>query len=257
MSIRCPLIVALLLISPAVFGQKTQKRSPRVAPLKKTEAPVVRIFEGMKAKQLGVRLVQRNEKSGTLFVKNMTRGDLVVEFPSSFVGVQVVNNQARAGNGRAGAAQSVAASITPPRSRAQAAPRGDGAATARVHFPVAADKTIQLPITSACLEYGRPEPNARLPYTIIPVEQYSKNPVFHELLPLFAKKKASQKIAQAAAWHLSSNLSWTELSGITVSPALPVPLFDAAMLQRAKALIDEATALARKKQAEKTKQSEK
>jgi len=76
--------------------------------------------------------------------------------------------------------------------------RGSGPDRAGL-FSIPPGKTIRLPVTSVCLEYGKPEPNSRLNYVIVPVERYSTNPVFHELLPLFTETRASQKAAQAAA----------------------------------------------------------
>ena len=108
-------------------------------------------------------------------------------------------------------------------------------------------KTLRLNVTSVCLEYGKPEPNSNHRYVIMPVEKYSSNPVFHELLPLFTRTKASQRVAQASAWHLANGLTWTELAGLTSvrgRVGVPLPIFTADDLRAARALVHTATVIA-------------
>lgn len=233
-----------------------------------SESKALNVFEAMQSRQIEVKLTQRSEKSGTLFLRNPSKESVTLQFPESFVGIHVTNPNFLAGNGQAlpqtgggTTAQSTANSINFPDRKVSAdAPEPDSldkaetaetkaadaekaaARTRQVEVP--AGKTLQLPVTSVCLEYGKPEPNSKMPYLIIPVERYSRNPVLHELLPLFAKHRISQKTAQAAAWHVSNGLSWVDLSSIMGQGPVPAPLFSRATLQQANLLVNEATALA-------------
>lgn len=231
------------------------------------------VFEGMQKRQVEVKLTQRNEKTGTLFVRNPTDQAIKVAFPEAFVGVHVANANL-IGNGQVGRAatqiaQSTGVSFSPsntklasdaaepdslddkPTDKGQSADKGKPASKAKLSqanvFEVPAGKTVQFPVTSVCLEYGKPEPKPNMAYLIVPVEKYSRNPVLHELLPLFAKHRVGQRVAQAAAWHVSNGLSWTELSGIMGQSTIPAPMFDRASLQQANRLVNEAATIAVKK----------
>ena len=205
---------------------------------KPAEEKGIDIFQAGKEKKVEAKLVQQNEKTGYLMLRNISTETLNVRFPDAFVGANQIGNGRGARVGGPGTAQSTGITVTQG--------RGSGQDQAGL-FSIPPGKTIKLPVTSVCLEYGKPEPNSRLNYVIMPVERYSTNPVFHELLPLFTKTRASQKVAQAAAWHLSSGLSWSELVSVTdarASGGLPLPIFSANDLRAAKALVDKATALA-------------
>ncbi len=201
------------------------------------------VFQAGKEKKVEAKLVQQNEKTGYLLLRNTTTEALNIRFPDAFVGANQIGSGRGARVGGPGTAQSTGITVTQG--------RGPGQDRAGL-FSIPPGKTIKLPVTSVCLEYGKPEPNAKLNYVIMPVERYSTNPVFHELLPLFTKSKASQKVAQAAAWHLSSGLSWPELAGVTNprTPGIPIPIFSGNDLRAAKALVDKATAIAVEKQKE-------
>ena len=244
-----------------------------------SDSSAVNVFEGMQTRQIEVKLTQKSEKSGTLFLRNPTKEAVTVQFPESFVGIHVTNPNFRLdGAGQAFAqlsgstAQSTGNSINFPvrsitqsdapepesldkaqtekaddRSREEKAEK-DAAKQRQVEVPPG--KTIQLPVTSVCLEYGKPEPNSKMAYLVIPVERYSRNPIFQELLPLFAKHRISQKTAQAAAWHVSNGLSWVELSSLMDQGPVPTPMFNRATLQQASLLVNKAKAIAIQRQAE-------
>lgn len=234
-----------------------------------SQSEALNVFEGMQAKQVAVKLTQRNEKTGTLFVRNNTDQPLIVEIPAAFVGVHIFN-AAQLANGQASprvaaqSAQSTGVSInepvvsvsgdapgpeSPDQAKPNQKPTGKAAETLAKprRFDVPAGKTVQFPVTSVCLEYGKLTPNAKMAYLIIPVEKYSRNPVLHELLPLFAKVRVNQDVAQAAAWHVSNGMTWREIAGVMGQGPVPVPMFDARTLQQANLLVNEATAIAIKR----------
>lgn len=244
-----------LVVGKPSFSADEQK--PRESTTE-ADIPIVALFKGMQDGRLGARLIQHSEKKGDLFLANKTKQPLIVQMPEAFVGVHILNQRrGQTGSGQRvdspNRAQSTGSSISgnprenPRTERSSDSRNGAGAKDAR-KFPVAAGRVVKLPVTSVCLEFGRPTPNANMKYQIVSVEQYSRqNQVLRELIPLFVRTRMDQRIAQAAAWHVSNKLSWTELSALQ-KPAvagLPGgPLFAANDLKLAKALVDRAGKLA-------------
>ena len=75
-----------------------------------------------------------------------------------------------------------------------------------------ADKTMQFKVPTVCLEHGKPEPRAAIPYEIRPLDEVTTNEAVRELLTTFGKRGMNQRVAQAAAWHLANGLSWEDLA---------------------------------------------
>ncbi len=79
-------------------------------------------------------------------------------------------------------------------------------------FRVEADRPGKLQVDMVCLEYGKTDPNPRMKYTIVPLEQLNSDPKVAELCKLLADGKVKQNVAQAAAWHIANEVSWGELA---------------------------------------------
>ena len=67
-------------------------------------------------------------------------------------------------------------------------------------------------VRTVCLEYGKPEPQPRMPYKLVEAESFSSDPRLLSLLESLGRGEMSQKVAQAAAWHISSGLTWEQLA---------------------------------------------
>ena len=79
-------------------------------------------------------------------------------------------------------------------------------------FNVPAERVGKLRVALVCLEHGKPEPRAAIPYKIVPIESFSDNPEVAALCTLLGQGQMSQKSAQFAAWHLADEISLTELT---------------------------------------------
>ncbi len=79
-------------------------------------------------------------------------------------------------------------------------------------FRVEVDKPRKLVATTVCLEQGKPDPNPRMKYRIVRLEEVNPSPEVAEVCRALGYGKLSQKTAQAAAWHLANDLSWDRLS---------------------------------------------
>ncbi len=241
------ILVSLIFNQSAIAEQRTKKESAQ-----SPEIPVVKLFDGLKDGHLSVKLVQESEKRGVLFLANKTQQPLSVQMPEAFVGVHVLNERiARIGpsvRDEPQRGQSTGAGVSGDPKDRRRADRNDEAAR---RIPIAARQRLKLPITSVCLEYGRPTPNSKMNYRIMSVEQFARrNPVLRELIPLFVQTRINQRIAQAAAWHVSNKLSWRDLSRLQnpIVVGLPGgPIFKAEDLNVAKELVDRATERAAKR----------
>ncbi|NDC63522.1 MAG: hypothetical protein EBZ59_05940, partial [Planctomycetia bacterium] len=78
-------------------------------------------------------------------------------------------------------------------------------------------------VATVCLEHGKPEPSSRHPYTLAAVESFSDDPRLAFVLESLGRGELSQKVAQAAAWHISSGLSWERLAAEAIDHAGGVP----------------------------------
>ncbi|NCY01797.1 MAG: hypothetical protein EBX36_02530 [Planctomycetia bacterium] len=88
-------------------------------------------------------------------------------------------------------------------------------------IPPERSRTVRVP--TVCLEYGKREPTSRMPYTITRIESFSSDPALAVVLEWLGRGQLSQKVAQAAAWHLSSGLSWGKLAAEKIDHAGGVP----------------------------------
>ena len=240
------LSVGLVLASLAAVSEAGK---PTIPAQKAVEGvPAVPLFEMMEAEQVDVKLVQKDEASGNLLVENKSEKPLNVQLPEAFVGVHVLNqglfdnfgNQNGQGSGQG---QSQGGQTT-----------GGGASNSGQSggpiFSVPPGKIIRIPVKTVCLEHGRPTPASGMEYRIFPVERFSRDPALFELLATVAAGKTSQKVVQAAAWHMASGKSWKQLAGMKFRRlgGLPdVPEFTPNQLASAQKLAEKSQMLADKK----------
>lgn len=79
-------------------------------------------------------------------------------------------------------------------------------------FSVPPEKTKVMRITTVCLEHGKKEPSSRMAYKLVALESFSTDPKLQSLLEALGRGELSQKVAQAATWHVANGLTWEELS---------------------------------------------
>jgi hypothetical protein len=120
-------------------------------------------------------------------------------------------------------------------------------------FTVAAGATVAVKLPTVCLEYGKREPTARMPYRLTAFEKVSQDPKLALILGGLASGHVSQKVAQAAAWHLASGRTWEQLAAEVIDRAggdPDLPVFSAAELAAARRAVDVVTRLAAAAEAE-------
>ena len=113
-------------------------------------------------------------------------------------------------------------------------------------FTVAPGKTIALRSLTVCLDYGLREPTTRMPYRLVAIDTVSHDPRLALVLGGLASGQISPKVAQAAAWHVSSGRTWEQLTAEVIDRAggdPDVPVFSAAELVAAKRVVEIAARL--------------
>lgn len=113
-------------------------------------------------------------------------------------------------------------------------------------FTVAAGQSLAVRVPTVCLEYGRREPMPRMPYRLEPLAKVSQDPRIALVLGGLASGHLTQKVAQAAAWHVASGRTWDQLAAEVVDRAggdPDVPVFTAAELAAAQQAVEIATRL--------------
>ena len=118
-------------------------------------------------------------------------------------------------------------------------------------FSIPPEKTVQVPITTVCLNHGKPEPRAKMTYKLIRLEDYTSDPVLKELLEMVGtgRLEGNKAAAQAATWNLTDKMSWEKLAAKEIERVVGEndPYFSEAELMDARQLVVQAQAQARER----------
>jgi len=213
------------------------------------------LFEGIDQGIFEATIIPKNSLEGNVFVENKSDKVLTVKLPRAVAAVQVLKQGfggagagAGAGGGLGGGAGGGQGGQN---NQAQAMGGGMGGmgggmmggmggGMGRGMMSIPPEKTVQVPLKSVCLNYGKPEPKPNMTYKLVKLESYTKDPVLQELLATFAAGNMDQQAAQAATWYVTDKLSWQDLANkqITQLGGLPSrPYFTPAQLMAAQQLV--------------------
>ena len=79
-------------------------------------------------------------------------------------------------------------------------------------FSIPPEKTKVVRVGTVCLEHGKKEPSSRMAYKLVALDTFSTDPKLQALLENFGHGGMTQKVAQAATWHVANGLSWEQLA---------------------------------------------
>ena len=208
-----------------------------VASAGETDLPVD-LFAAMDRGEIDVKFIPKNEKHANVLITNKTKEVLQIRLPNSFAASPILAQlgplAGGPGGGGAGGGQSVGGGMN---AGGGAQPGGIGLGG---FMRVAPQKTRKLTAVTVCLEHGKPNPNPKMAYKIMPTTQYTQDERMVRMCEQLAAGEVNQKVAQAAAWHLANNLSWTKLRQVNQLQSRylgNVPFFSRSDLERAKELI--------------------
>ena len=89
---------------------------------------------------------------------------------------------------------------------------GQGGGGGGGFFSIPPEQTTKIDVAVLCLDHGLRDPSSSKPYKMVPASDHIDNPAVIELLKAFGRGELDHDAAQAAAWHLNSDLSWDELA---------------------------------------------
>jgi hypothetical protein len=217
--------------------------SSSAPPAVASSAGGVDMFQAVHDGDLGVQFIPHNSREATLILTNNTDQPLNVHLPEAFAATPVLaqlgqqGGSRTTGSGSTNKNQSVGSGTS-----GQQRPAGGGGA-----FSIPPERIVKLKLPSVCLEYGKSEPNAHIPYTVEPIESYTTDVELQELCRLLGTGTVDQQSAQAAAWHLANHLSWDKLANMKHFPhnsGFTRPVFSSDQIRAAMALTDKAIKLA-------------
>lgn len=216
----------------------------------RTAAPEVHdVLAAQRAGLVSVRYIPNDSRSAQIVVTNRSDRPLTLRLPDSFAGVPVL---AQFGGGMAGpmgggvnGPGGFAAANVPQAAAGAGVPNGGpglGAAGGFQSLPPERTRSIRVP--TVCLEYGKPEPTPRVAYELVPLASRAGDPRLTTVLQGLASGEVSQKVAQAATWHIASGLSWDQLAAETIKHSggdKDVAFFTPEELEAARAVVEIAT----------------
>lgn len=216
-------------------------------PAAKAPAQTVDLFDAMKSGDIEVKLIAKDSTEGNVTIKNKTDKPLTIKLPEAFAAVPILaqgfggggmmgggmDGGMQGGGGQQGLGGGGMMGGGGGMMGGGGGMQGGGGGG---FFNVAPDKVAKAKVVVVCLDHGMKDPNARVPYKLIPLESYAKTAEVAELVKMLAKGQIDQHSAQAAAWHLQNGLSWEKLAAKIGAKHLNgsvEPYFTTVHLQRA------------------------
>lgn len=212
-------------------------------------AETVEMFRAMKDGKIDVKLIPKDSKQSNILIENKTDKPLSVQLPVAFAGVPVLAQIGGLGGGRqgfgggrqGGGAQGIGGGF----GGGGGGLGGQGGGI----FNVPPEKVGKFKVTTVCLEHGKAEPRAAMKYEIKPIAEFTDKEEVHELCRMLGSGMVDQRSAQAAAWHLNSDMTWQQLVAkqLKFANGMTRPYFHAAEIHRAVQAVSVATQLAQQR----------
>jgi len=239
----------LLFSLPVLAANRSDSRGTK-AKHSGDDPEAVELFDAMKSGDVEVRVIAKDATGGNVLFKNVTAKRLTIKLPEAFAAVPVAAQFGLVGGGPlgggpfgggggnpfgaglpgggvgfnnglmgpGGANQALGAGFQGMNGlngmnggNALNAGNGRGLGFPGGLFKIEPEKASKLKMTSVCLEYGKPDPNAYKEYELRPLDTVVADPVTNQVVKMLAGGEIDQKSAQAAAWHLCNGLTWDAL----------------------------------------------
>lgn len=195
-----------------------------------------------------VKFIPNDARSAQVIVTNRSDRPLTLTMPAGFAGVpvlaQFMNQQGGGAGFGAGGIGGTPQNVGGGGMQNAGMGIGGGMGGGGGPFSLPPERTRTLRVPTVCLEHGKREPSPRVPYKMTSLSTCSDDPRLQDVMTALAGGAISQKVAQAAAWHISSGRSWQQLAGEVISMAggdPDVPFFSQAELAAARRFVDEST----------------
>jgi hypothetical protein len=205
--------LAVAVVGPLLWAEGAENSKTAAAT---TPAESIDLFAGMESGDLNVKFIPKNDREASLVIQNKTKQPLSVVLPDAFVGSPVLAQAAPAGGG--GNRNRTTSNNSNNNQNQNIGGGGGGFGGGGMGgfggggFNIAPEATGKLKLPIVCLEHGKQDPAAHIPYEIRPLDTFTKDPQVKELLTMLGTGKLDQRAAQAAAWHFANGMSWDELA---------------------------------------------
>jgi len=210
---------------------------------KNAAATPVELFAGIQSGDLQVKFIPKNDRDANLVITNETKQPLSVKLPDAFVGVPIL---AQAGGGGVNRGATGGRNNNT-QNQTVGGGGGGGFGGGGGGFNIAPEAVAKIKLPIVCLEHGKKDPAATVPYEIRPVESFTQDDRVKEVLTMLGNGNLDQRAAQAAAWHFSNGMSWEELAGKRIRhlQGADEPYFSRAEIQLALQIANRAEMLAK------------
>ncbi len=199
----------VLLLAGVAWAAEGRARSTKTGEYNPADQ-TVEMFAAIEKGDIAVKLIPKDSTQCRVLIENKTDKPLNVKLPEAFAGVPVL---AQAGGGSSRSSSNTQQSMGGGMGGMGGGGMGmGGGGGGGGFFNVAPEKVGQLKVPTVCLEHGKREPHEQIPYEIKPLDSFTTKAGVHELCQLLSSGQINQRAAQAAAWHLSNNMSWEELA---------------------------------------------
>ena len=223
------------------------------------------LFEAEERQLVSLRYIPNDAKSAQIIVTNRTKRPLTLRLPVAFAGIPVLaqmggmggmggggNQGGFAAGGIGGGPQTTAGGAGGLGGQGMNGMGGGGMGMGGGGaFSIPPEKTRTFRVPTVCVEYGKREPTSRMPYKLVKAETISSDPKLAVVLESLGRGELPQKVAQAAAWHISNGLTWEKLAAEKIDHAGGIPdepYFSQAELVMAYRLVAAATEETRRRQ---------
>jgi hypothetical protein len=169
----------------------------------------VDMFEAIENGDIAVQLIPKDSTQCRVLIRNKTDQPLNVKLPEAFAGVPAL---AQAGAGKSSSSSGKSNTQQTTGGGMGGMGMGGGMGGGMGMFNVPPEHVGQFKVATVCLEHGKSEPRAAVPYEIKRLESFTAKPGVREVCEMLAGGRINQRAAQAAAWHLNNGMSWQELA---------------------------------------------
>ena len=245
--------VVLLLLASTVWAAEGRTKIGTYDPADQT----VEMFAAIKKGDIAVKLIPKDSTQCKVLIENKTNKPLNVKLPEAFAGVPALaqigaggrSTRSNSGNNN-NQNQSMGGGMGGMGGGGMGGMGGGGMGGGGGFFNVPPEKVGKLDVTTVCLEHGKGEPRAAIPYEIKPLESCTSKPGVRELCELLGSGQVNQRAAQVAAWHLNNGMSWQELAAKQIRHAngTSQPYFTAEEMQRGMKIVATAVKLSEERQ---------
>ncbi len=217
MAVSMRIFLSMLTVAAVSVGTSVLAATPAGALAKSGEFndqhKSVEMFQAIEQGQIDVKVIPKDSSECNVLIENKTDQPLNVQLPAAFGGVPVLAQFGGGAGGMGGGLGGGGGSSTQSFGGGMGGMGGGGMmGGGGGFFNVAPEKVGQFKVPTVCLEHGKKEPRAAIPYEIRPIEQVTDKPAVHALCAMLGTGQVNQRAAQVAAWNLNCNMSWQELA---------------------------------------------